>query len=918
METENRLLGVDAFALLFRGYYALINRPLLTSDGRNTSAVYGFMGSLLSAMDELSPTHVVVAYDLGGPTFRQELDGQYKANREATPEAVVYGADAVKRMLEALGVLIASQQGFEADDMLGSVAQTFASDQTTVYLFTQDKDYQQLLGPHTVMHKPLRNAPGNRPFTQADLLAKYPIAQPGQFRDILALWGDASDNVPGVPGIGEKTAAKLVGKYGGIEQIYANIGKLTPKLQKALKEHKEQLLKSYELVGIRRNLPLDFQLSDCRVGPPDCRALAVLFSELQFGAMAESIMRHFLTEAQVAQVREWRQGSVRVDKAPAADTSNQATQADEQLQDAERAAAGADCARVADVDTLPKLADAIAEAPWVALALAQEGDRVLGVSICYEVDQTVYCPLPFLKDLPAEQRALLNGALGAQPARILVGYDLKTISMVLAGLELYPKGQFEDLMVMDYLIDPDKNRGLDYHPGPQLAQFLAAQGEASGDLEARAANSCAVTLWPRRLDRRARLVEAGVQGVYESIEAPLRPVLAAMERTGVAVNLGVLDSLRGAFNTRLEALRSQVLAYSPDKSINIDSPKQVGELLFDVLHLSRNPKKTHSGTYSTSEIELRKYAHLHPIIAQLLEYREVRKQLNTYVDALPGLVNPATGRIHTHFNQAVAATGRLSSSNPNLQNIPVRNESGRLIREAFVSSFEGGELLSADYSQIELRLMAHMSGDKNMVEDFLEGHDIHAATASRIFGIPLQEVTPAQRKTAKKANFGMIYGISAFGLSQQLEVKPEEAKKLMDDYFATYPGVAAYMRAEIEKAKQRGYAETLFGRKRWIPDLLHGNANLRKAAERNAINAPIQGTAADIIKKAMVTIFRTMQVQALRSRMIIQVHDELIFDVYPGELEALQAIVKPGMEQVCQLKVPLIVDMAHGPNWGTL
>lgn len=914
METENRLLGVDAFALLFRGYYALINRPLMTSDGRNTSAVYGFMGSLLAAMDELSPTHIVVAYDLGGPTFRQELDSHYKANREATPEAVLYGADAVKRLLEALGILIASQQGYEADDMLGSVAQTFASEQTTVYLFTQDKDYQQLLGPHTIMHKPLRNAPGNKPFTEADLLAKYPIARPDQFRDILALWGDASDNVPGVPGIGEKTAAKLVGKYGGIAQIYANIGKLTPKLQKALKENKEQLTKSYELVGIRCNLPLDFQLSDCRVSSPDCQALAALFTELQFGSMAESIMRHFLSEAQATQVRELRKGNAGGANPLLASTSAATNQAAQQLQEAEQVAAKSDCTKVADADNFPALLSAISEASQLALELAQTSEGLQGVSVCYADERAIYFPLSFLRSLTTVRLDQLNTAMRSKPERPFLGSDLKSIALALASLGLYPAGKPHDVMVVDYLIDPDKNRGLDYRPSEQLSQFLASN---QGGLP-QAPSSRAVALRPHWLDSSAKLASAKLWELYETIEAPLIPVLTAMEKTGVAINLDILTKLRKEFNEKLQGLQEQILAFSPVPDINIDSPKQIGELLFEVLHLSRSPKKTHSGTYSTSEVELKKYIHLHPIIALILEYREVRKQLNTYIDALPSLVSPVTGRIHTHFNQTVAATGRLSSSNPNLQNIPVRDEAGRLIREAFISSFEGGELLSADYSQIELRLMAHMSRDKNMVEDFLEGHDIHAATASRIFGIPIPEVDDASRKTAKRANFGMIYGISAFGLSQQLEIKPEEAKKLMDDYFATYPGVAAYMNAEIAKAKQRGYAETLFGRKRWIPELRSGNANVRKAAERNAINAPIQGTAADIIKKAMVAIFRTMCQAQLRSRMIIQVHDELIFDVYPGELEQLQAIVKSGMEQACQLSVPLLVDMAHGPNWGTL
>lgn len=912
MREKNQFLVVDAYALLYRANFAYIKRPLLTRDGRNTSAIHGFMRTFLVTLKSLRPTHLAVAFDLKGKTFRHELYPDYKGQRPPAPEAIVYGAERLKELLTVLGVPMVSAAGFEADDVVGSIVHRFADEDTMVYMFTPDKDYQQLLGAHAMMIKPGRRGGEVEEVTVADLLEKYGISEPRQFIDILALWGDASDNVPGVPGIGEKTAATLIAKYGSIECLYGNVGNLPKKQAANFGASQGQLSLSRELVTIRTDAPIPEQLEDYAPKAVDVQGLERMIEELEFSSLGRDMRSYFLGET-VEKVSRLALSSYESLEEHPHDYRLVTT---EEEFSAMIAAMEGEAVYALDTETT---------------GFSYHSDRLVGMSVSVSPFQGWFLPFAEEGEVRAEWKRELQRVLALEDKRI-VGHNLKFDIGMLQGAGYEVRGQIVDTMVLHYLLEPDARHGLDN----VSMELLAYKPIAYKDLKPGAKESEIVlrevdiellrdyavedtdvalrlyeAMWPR--------IEAeGMVSLYQELEAPLVKVLERMEWNGVAVDTERLQQLHDELTAEMEVYRAEVQSVAENDKFNIDSPKQVGELLFDKLKIADKPKKTKTGQYNTSEMEMLRYAEASPVVQTILVYRELRKLLSTYVDSLPKLVNAKSGLIHAHFNQSVATTGRLSSSDPNLQNIPVRTEYGKRIRQAFVSRFAGGTLLSADYSQIELRLMAHMSGDKDMVAAFQEEKDIHAATAAKIAGIGIEDVSKSQREHAKRANFGMVYGISAFGLSQQLDIPVGEAAQFIKDYFAMYPGVEAYMQRTVEEARAKGYAVTLSGRRRPLLDINSQNGMLRSAAERNAINAPIQGTAADIMKQAMVDIWERMEAMGLKSLLTTQVHDELIFDVYPGEKDALLPVVVECMRNAAQLSVPLVVDVAEGGNWGEL
>lgn len=912
MPYTNRFLAIDAFALLYRSFYAFINRPLITPEGNNTSAVYGFMRTLIECVRTEHPTHMAVAFDLSQPTFRHEMYPDYKANREATPEPILYGATMVRRLLPALGIRMVEVPSFEADDIIGTIAAHFSSDDTKVLLFTPDKDYQQLLNANVEMLKPSRSGNGVDRITAQAVCEKYGIAEAAQFRDILALWGDTSDNVPGVPGVGEKTAARLIAKYGSIERIMGNLANLTPKLQKSIDENAKQLELARKLVTIDTNAPIPANLSDYAQGTTDADAAQALIAELHFNTLGRDIAATFLGDHAAAAAP-----MPSVEHATAASTPHSYV-------------------AVTDDAAFDSLCRELEGADTIALDTETTGftlheNRIVGISFATEPRRAYYIPLKRPGEIPEAWRERLQTILSRENVAI-VGHNLKFDLLMLRDAGITVRGRIFDTMVMHYLINPDARHGLD-EVAVELLNYKPIPYEAlNPDVKPNQIDLYAIPL-ERLVDYAAEDADVTLQlfhalqklfsvqnlsELYDRTEGPLVAVLADMEWNGLAIDLAHLDGLRAQFNGEIEELSEKVAQLAGTSDFNIDSPKQVGELLFDRLKVAEKPKKTRTGQYNTSEMELRKYASRHPAIEAILAYREKKKLVSTYVDALPALVNSVTQRIHPHYNQTITSTGRLSSSNPNIQNIPVRSAEGKSIRSAFVSRFPDGQLISADYSQIELRIMAHLSEDPNMLHDFQLGHDIHAATAARIFKESIDSVTPLQRNHAKRANFGMIYGISAFGLSQQLEMALGDAQRLIDDYFAMYPAVANYMKQSVERAKKTGYAETLFGRRRWLPDIHSRNANLRAAAERNAINAPIQGAAADIMKIAMIAVEQALTKAGLEAKLVVQVHDELIVDAPAGEMEKAKAILVEGMRSAAQLRVPLVVDVEAGRNWGEI
>ena len=916
-----RLYLLDAYALIYRAYYALIRSPRLNAKGENLSAVYGFVNTLEDVLRKDSPDYIGIAFDPAGRTFRHEAYPAYKAQREATPEDIRRAVPLIKSLIRAYRIPILEVEGFEADDVIGTVARLAAGQGLEVRMITPDKDYAQLVAPGIIMCRPGHGAAPMEELDEAAVCAKYALERPAQVIDLLGLMGDAADNIPGCPGVGEKTAQKLLARFGSIEGLLEHRDELTGALAKKVADNAEQIRFSKFLATIRTDVPLTLSLDDLRRQEPDLAELRSQFEELGF----RSFLQRYAPDASAAAESRPRQASL-FDALPD-NGEEQAVQTSlktlsdvdheyhliEQLDDAAELCTFLLTNSTVSVDTETTSTDAVA-ARLVGMSFAVAGGRAWYVAVPRETAQ-------------AQQFVDLFRPLYESTQILKVGQNLKYDLNVLARYGVELRAPMFDTMLAHYVVQPELRHNMDYlaevylgYRTIHIEELIGPKGKAQknmadlppADVYAYACEDADVTL---RLmaQLEAEMERGGVTAVFRDIEMPLMPVLARMERNGVRLDTDALAETGRLFQSRMEQLEAEIyqLAGHP---FSITSPRQVGVVLFDELRLSERARKTKGGQYSTSEEVLESLRTRHPIVEKILAHRGLKKLLGTYVDALPRLVNPETGHIHTSFNQAVTATGRLSSSNPNLQNIPVRGDDGREIRKAFVPE-PGCIFFSADYSQIELRIMAHLSGDEHLIQDFREGKDIHAATAARIFKKPLEAITRDERRKAKTANFGIIYGISAFGLAERMEVSRTEAKELIDNYFATYPKVRDYMRESVEQARRRGYIETLFHRRRYLPDINSANAVVRGYAERNAVNAPIQGTAADIIKRAMVGIDRRLAEEKLRSKMILQVHDELNFSVQPEELDRVRRIVVEEMEGACALSVPLLADCGEGRNW---
>ncbi|WP_165156434.1 DNA polymerase I [Parabacteroides sp. ZJ-118] len=917
-----KLFLIDAYALIYRSYYAFIKNPRINSKGMNTSAIFGFINSLEDVLRREDPTHIAVAFDPKGPTFRHEAFEQYKAQREETPEAIRQSVPILKEILAAYRIPILEVPRYEADDVIGTVSKQAEREGFDVFMMTPDKDYGQLVSGHIFMYRP-RFGGDYEILGVPEVLDKYGLTRTEQVIDLLGLMGDASDNIPGCPGVGEKTARKLLTEFGSVENLLANTDKLKGAQKRKVEENAGQIRFSKFLATIRTDVPIVFDAARCLREKPDEERLTEIYAELEFktfidrlrpepapGAAPKSPVQGDLFAAFTPEPTEASKNPVLTDLKRTPHTYHLADTEEKQ----------ADLARF------------LSGQEFFAFDTETDGidpleAGLVGMSFAVRENEAWYVPVP--AD-PVEAARVVERFAPAlrDPGSLKIGQNIKFDILVLRKYDARVAGPLFDTMIAHYLLNPELRHGMDYlaetylgyRPvpieeliGPKGKKQLSMRDVAVERVAEYAAEDADVTL--KLKNRFAPALEReGLESLFTAIEMPLIYVLAEMEAAGVTLDTVALKQSSGELTASMNKLEQAIYELA-GTTFNINSAKQVGEVLFDRLKLDEKAKKTKTGGYSTGEEVLEKLRGKHPIIGKLLEYRGLKKLLSTYIDALPELIHPRTGKIHTSFNQAVTSTGRLSSTNPNLQNIPVRDDLGREIRKAFIPDNADCLFFSADYSQIELRIMAHLSGDPRMIEAFRSGADIHAATAAKIYGIPEGEVTADMRRKAKTANFGIIYGISVFGLAERLGIPRSEAKELIEGYFNTYPRVKAYMEESIRIAKEKGYVETLFKRKRFLPDIHSRNAVVRGYAERNAINAPIQGSAADIIKLAMVRIHERFERERLKSKMILQVHDELNFNVCREEAEAVRRIVLEEMENVVTLRVPLIADCGEGANW---
>ena len=912
---------LDAYALIYRAYYALIRSPRINSKGQNTSAVYGFVNTLEMLLNNEHPDYIGIAFDPAGGTFRHEAYPEYKAQREATPEDIRQAVPIIKRIIEAYRIPILEVKGFEADDVIGTLALKGADEGLEVHMITPDKDYAQLVRPNVLMCRPGNGASTMEILGPKEVCEKYGIENTDQVIDMLGLMGDTADNVPGCPGVGEKTAIKLITQFGSIDNMLERTNELKGALKRKVEENMEQIRFSKFLVTIKTDVPIPLDLQELERSEADTEKLRAIFEELEFRNFIKRLDGD--TEEKLNKVNQQLSlFDAITDELPTGpkETSHKTL---------------SDCPHtyklIENEEDAAKLRDALLTFSTVAIdtettSIEAMTAKLVGMSFAVEGDRAWYVAVP--RETTSAQRMVeIFRPIFENEEILKVGQNLKYDLTVLASYGIELRAPMFDTMLAHYVVQPELRHNMDYlaeiylnYQTIHIEELIGPKGRNQknmGDLSPAAICDYAcedahVTLQLKK-PLEEEMEKNGVRRVFDEIEMPLMPVLARMERNGVCLDTESLSETGRLFNERMEKLEAEIheLAGHP---FTINSPKQVGEVLFDELQLNSKAKKTKSGQYSTGEEVLEGLKDKHPIVQKILDYRGLKKLISTYIEALPKLINPQTGRIHTSFNQAVTATGRLSSSNPNLQNIPVRGDDGREIRKAFVPE-PGCTFFSADYSQIELRIMAHLSEDEHLVQDFRDGRDIHAATAARVFHKPIDEVTRDERRKAKTANFGIIYGISAFGLAERMEVSRTEAKELIDNYFATYPKVKTYMQQSVDIARERGYIETAWGRRRYLPDIQSHNAVVRGYAERNAVNAPIQGTAADIIKVAMIHIDRRFREEQLRSKMILQVHDELNFSVVPEELDKVRSIVISEMEQAYTMQVPLLADCGEGKNW---
>ena len=909
---EKRLFLLDAYALIFRAYYALIRMPRLTQGGFNTSAIFGFVNTLEELLKKERPTHLAVCFDPPGPTFRNEAYEGYKADREATPEDIKLSIPIIKEIVKAYRIPIIEKEGYEADDVIGTLAKKAEKEGVTTYMMTPDKDYGQLVSPHILQYKPSYRGQDFELRGEKEVCERYGIERTSQVIDLLALMGDKVDNIPGCPGVGEKTAVKLIGEWGNIENLIENADKLKGALKNKVINNAEQIRFSKYLATICTDAPIGMDVDSLRRQDTDKGELSRIYTELEFRTFLKRLNVEEPAEKKTAETA--LMGSL-FDEMPPMEVRKK-TLADMK----------ADYRRI-DVGELAAFVAETMRAKCVGVAAYATGGedmtstwQGIALSCCGGVAR--YVKMPLEADRRKEVVEVLT-PLFTQRNTMIVSHDIKREIILLRreGVEL--SAPYYDTSVAHYLLEPEMNHALprvaaaylDYNTIDYDADDKIRKKGEPLPAEEEIQRMCEIADVSIRLHDRlsALLKEQDLDRLMDDIELPLIKVLADMEWTGVRVNVGVLSELSEKFTGKLHSMEARAYELAGGK-FNISSPTQVGEVLFDRLKLDSNAKKTKRGAYSTTEEVLEKYRDAHPIVDLILDIRGLKKLLTTYIDALPLLINPRTGKIHTTYNQTVTATGRISSTAPNLQNIPIRTEEGREIRRAFIPD-SGDLLLSADYSQIELRLIADISGDKDMIEAFISDADIHRATAAKIYHENIADVTDEQRRRAKTANFGIIYGISAFGLSQRLRIPRFEAKELIDGYFRSYPHIKEYIEAAIEKARQDGYVSTMMGRKRMLPEINSRNAVVRGYAERNAVNAPIQGTAADIIKLAMVNVYRDFEREGLKSKMIMQVHDELVFNVVPDELDRVKEIVMRDMMGAYDGKVPLIVSAGVGENW---
>lgn len=917
-----KLFLIDAYALIYRSYYAFIKNPRINSKGVNTSAVFGFINTLEDVLKREQPTHIAVAFDPKGPTFRHEAFEQYKAQREETPEVIRQSVPVIKEVIQAYHIPILEVPYYEADDVIGTVAKQAAANGFEVYMMTPDKDYGQLVADHIYMYRP-KFGGDYEVLGVSEVLEKYQLQSTEQVIDLLGLMGDTADNIPGCPGVGEKTAQKLLAEFGSIENLLANTDKLKGAQKKKVEENVEQIRFSKFLATIKTDVPITFDAELCKRVTPDEDRLVELYTELEF----KTFINRLKGESSVVSSSKEPKAAVQYDLF-----------ATEPVVESE-------VSSLADITTMPHsyyLADTAEKQIALCEQLLQEKSfafdtetegldpltaGLVGMSFAIREQEAWYVPVPANQEEATDIVLRLAPAL-QHPEIEKVGQNIKFDILALRKYGVRVKGPLFDTMLAHYLLNPELRHGMDYlaetylkYKTVPIEDLIGPKGKKQASMRTvpieqikeYAAEDADVTLRLKHYFA-PLLKQEGLESLFFEMEMPLIYVLAEMEATGVELDTNALKQSSEVLSQQLSTLEDSIYDLA-GQSFNINSTKQVGEILFDKLKLDEKAKKTKTGGYSTSEEVLEKIRGKHPIVDKLLEYRGIKKLLSTYIDALPALIHPETGKIHTSFNQAVTATGRLSSTNPNLQNIPVRDELGREIRKAFIADDDDCIFFSADYSQIELRLMAHLSNDPHMVEAFCSGADIHAATAAKIYGIPVEEVTSDMRRKAKTANFGIIYGISVFGLAERLSIPRAESKELIDGYFQTYPRIKEYMEESIRVAKEKGYVETLFKRKRFLPDINSHNAIVRGYAERNAINAPIQGSAADIIKLAMIRIHQRFEAEHLKSRMILQVHDELNFNVRKEEFDRVKEIVLDCMEHVLQLRVPLIADCGEGKNW---
>ena len=939
----DKLFLLDAYALIYRAYYAFLKAPRINSKGFNTSAVLGFVNTLEDILTNEKPTHIGVAFDPKGGTFRHELYKEYKAQREETPEVIRESVPVIKQILEAYRIPVLEVAGFEADDVIGTLSKKADEKGITTYMMTPDKDYCQLVTDRALIFRPRYGNNGYEIMGPQEVKQKYGLDSTCQVIDMLGLMGDSSDNIPGCPGIGEKTAVKLITEFGGIDGLLANTDKLKGALKEKVEGNVEQIKFSRLLATIRTDVPIELDMESLKFQGPDEQKLIPIFEDLEFRTLIGKVRSRQSTPTlfpetgtdadktqQTAQPKQPKNDGFHGDLfdlfqpeiQPAQEFSNlkdiKNTQHTYYLIETEKDA--------------ESLAHKIATQDFFCFDTETTGTdaisaQIVGLSIALREHEAWYVAMPAEREGKQKMLEIFRSVF-ENPSTLKIGQNIKYDIMILGNHGIQVEGPLFDTMIAHYLIQPELRHNMDYlaeiylgYKTVHIEELIGEKGRGQknmADLSPTevyeyACEDADVTLQLKSILEK-ELDKDGTTPLFRDVEMPLVKVLAYMERNGAMIDPAALAETSRHFTERMEALEKEIYEQAGGTPFNILSPKQVGDILFDRMKIVDKPKKTKTGQYVTSEDVLETLRAEHKIVDLILQYRGLKKLLGTYVDALPQLVNPATGKIHTSYNQTVTATGRLSSSNPNLQNIPVRDEDGKEVRKAFIPE-PGCKFFSADYSQIELRIMAHLSQDQNMIEDFKLGHDIHAATAAKVFHKSIEEVTKSERSKAKTANFGIIYGISAFGLAQRMGVSRTEAKELIENYFKTYSGIKNYMDKSIEDARAKGYIETILKRKRYLPDINSHNATVRGFAERNAINAPIQGSAADIIKIAMIAIYRRFREENIKSTMILQVHDELNFNVVQGEEEKVQNIVIEEMQKAWPMSVPLIADCGWGDNW---